>query len=210
MLGYYNPSVILTYLSLIFASFGISSAMKGGENGIFAAVFALMLSGVCDMFDGAVAAKCKRNEEEKLFGIQIDSLCDLVAFGVLPACITLALAEHSAFSRIGASLILLSSVIRLGFFNVQETVRDRTERLTHYTGLPVTTVAILFPAALLIGHVLELPLHLFAPGCLCLFSFLEVSRLKLKKPYGAGKWILLAAGILVFAGILLSKLHLGL
>ncbi len=206
MLGYYNPSVILTYLSLVFASFGISRAMLGGEDDIFAAIFFLMLSGVCDMFDGAVAKRCKRNEEEKLFGIQIDSLCDLVAFGALPACITLSLAEHSAFARIGAALILLSSVIRLGFFNVQETLRDREERLTHYTGLPVTTVALLFPAALLVGNALDLPLDLFAPGCLCLFSALEVSRLKLKKPYGAGKWIMLAAGILIFAGIILTKI----
>lgn len=206
MLGYYNPSVILTYLSLIFAGFGISRAIEGGNDNIFAAIFFLMLSGVCDMFDGAVAARCKRNEEEKLFGIQIDSLCDLVAFGCLPACITLSLAEHSVFSRIGATLILLSSVIRLGFFNVQETVRDREEKLTHYTGLPVTTVALLFPAALLVGGILELPPEKFAPACLCLFSAMEVSRLKLKKPYGVGKWIMLFAGILVFAGIILSKL----
>lgn len=206
MLGYYNPSVILTYLSLVFAGFGISRAIEGGNDNIFAAIFFLMLSGVCDMFDGAVAARCKRNEEEKLFGIQIDSLCDLVAFGCLPACITLSLAEHSVFSRIGATMILLSSVIRLGFFNVQETVRDREEKLTHYTGLPVTTVALLFPAALLVGGILELPPEKFAPACLCLFSAMEVSRLKLKKPYGAGKWIMLFAGILVFAGIVLSKL----
>lgn len=209
MLGYYNPSVILTYLSLVFASFGISRAIEGGNDNIFAAIFFLMLSGVCDMFDGAVAARCKRNEEEKLFGIQIDSLCDLVAFGCLPACITLSLAEHSVFSRIGATLILLSSVIRLGFFNVQETVRDREEKLTHYTGLPVTTVALLFPAALLVGGILELPPEKFAPACLCLFSAMEVSRLKLKKPYGVGKWIMLFAGILVFAGIILSKLFPG-
>ena len=205
MLGYYNPSVILTYLSLVFASFGISRAMEGGDGNIFAAIFFLMLSGVCDMFDGAVAARCKRNEEEKLFGIQIDSLCDLVAFGCLPACITLSLAQHSAFARIGAAMILLSSVIRLGFFNVQETIRNREEKLTHYTGLPVTTVSLLFPAALLVGHALDFPLEKFAPACLCLFSALEVSRLKLKKPYGAGKWIMLCAGVLVFAGILLSK-----
>ena len=205
MLGYYNPSVILTYLSLIFASFGISRAMEGGDTNILAAIFFLMLSGVCDMFDGAVAAKCKRTEEEKLFGIQIDSLCDLVAFGALPACITLSLAEHSSFARIGAAMILLSSVIRLGFFNVQETIRNREEKLTHYTGLPVTTVSLLFPAALLVGHALDFPAEKFAPACLCLFSALEVSCLKLKKPYGAGKWIMLGAGILVFVGIILSK-----
>ncbi|MBR5296127.1 MAG: CDP-alcohol phosphatidyltransferase family protein, partial [Clostridia bacterium] len=165
----------------------------------------LMLSGVCDMFDGAVARRCKRNEEEKLFGIQIDSLCDLVAFGCLPACITLKIAEHSAFSLVGACLILLSSVIRLGFFKVQEIVRDREEALVHYTGMPVTTVALLYPCALLVGSTLKFPLELFAPGCLCLFSALEVCRLKLKKPYGIAKWIMLFAGVLIFVGIFLKR-----
>ena len=89
MIGFYNPSVILTYISLISASFGFSVLLGDGENSVFAALIALMISGVCDMFDGAVAQKVKRNEEEKMFGIQIDSLCDLVAFGALPAMIAL-------------------------------------------------------------------------------------------------------------------------
>ena len=102
-------------------------------------------------------------------------------------------------------MAFLSSVIRLGFFNVQETMRNREEKLTHYTGLPVTTIALLFPVTLFIGYAFDLPLDLFAPGCLCLFSALEVSRLKLKKPYGAGKWIMLAAGVVIFAGIVWVK-----
>ena len=205
MLGYYNPSVILTLLSAISASFGIAHALSGGEKGFFGAIFCLMFSGVCDMFDGAVAARCKRNEEEKLYGIQLDSLCDLVAFGALPGCITLSLAENNGFSRVAATLLILSSVIRLGYFNVQETMRDRSEKLLAYTGLPVTGVSILFPLCLLIGKVLDLNMALYAPGCLCAFACLEVSKLKLKKPYGLGKWLLLVAGILVFAGILLKQ-----
>ena len=47
-----------------------------------------MFSGLCDAYDGKVARMKKvRTEEEKAFGIQIDSLADMVAFGVLPACI---------------------------------------------------------------------------------------------------------------------------
>lgn len=204
MLGYYNPSVILTYLSLISASFGLSFCLRGGEKGVFGAVFCLMLSGVCDMFDGAVAARCKRSEEEKSFGIQIDSLCDLVAFGALPACITVTLAENTVFSRVAATLLLLSSVIRLGYFNVQELARDRSEKLQAYTGLPVTMVAILFPLCLWVGGTLDFSMTYFAPACLCVFALLEVSRLKLKKPYGAGKYLLLAAGILVFLGLVFA------
>ena len=46
-----------------------------------------VLCGVTDMFDGKVASTMKRNEAEKAFGIQIDSLCDLISFGVLPLAI---------------------------------------------------------------------------------------------------------------------------
>lgn len=209
MLGYYNPSVILTYLSLISASFGIAFTARPDSRGLFGAVFCLMLSGVFDLFDGAVAAKCERNEEEKLFGIQIDSLCDLVAFGALPACIALRLGELSAFSRIASGLILLSSVIRLGYFNVQETLRDRSEKRTSYTGLPVTMVALLFPFFLFLGGLLSLPMKVFAPALLCLFAALEVSRLPLRKPYRWGKAVLVVLGVLVFFAMLLAKRKIG-
>ena len=52
------------------------------------AVLCLALSGLCDMFDGKIArTKKDRTEIEKRFGIQIDSLCDVVCFGVFPAMI---------------------------------------------------------------------------------------------------------------------------
>ena len=55
MLGFYNVSVILTYLSLVFASLGIAFSLQGGERSVFGALICLMFSGLCDMFDGAVA-----------------------------------------------------------------------------------------------------------------------------------------------------------
>lgn len=195
MLGYYNYSVILTYLSMIFATIGFSNVLKDSENGVFVALICLLFSGVCDMFDGAVAKRCKRNDEEKLFGIEIDSLVDLVAFGALPAVITLKLAKSSPFAAAGAGLILLSSVTRLGYFNVQEFSRDRTEKLLHYTGLPVTTVAIFFPALLLLNVLFKIPNHIWAPSCLVLLAALEVSRLPVKKPYGKAKAVLVILGL---------------
>ena len=50
------------------------------------ALVCLAISGLCDMFDGKVArTKKDRTEAEKRFGIQIDSLADIVCFGVSPA-----------------------------------------------------------------------------------------------------------------------------
>ena len=50
--------------------------------------FILGMSGLLDTFDGKVArTKKNRTEDQKRFGIQIDSLCDIVCFGVCPVII---------------------------------------------------------------------------------------------------------------------------
>ncbi|MFR6664827.1 MAG: CDP-alcohol phosphatidyltransferase family protein [Thomasclavelia spiroformis] len=83
MIGYYSYTVILTYLSLVFAMAGIHLSFNGMYQWAF---ICLIMCGICDAFDGMVArSKKNRTDEEKRFGIQIDSLCDLVAFGVFPA-----------------------------------------------------------------------------------------------------------------------------
>ena len=85
MIGFYNYSVILTYIGLVSSVFGITQVF---ENHMSIAFLCLLLSGICDLFDGKIARSMKnRTEHEKVFGIQIDSLCDLVCFGVFPAVI---------------------------------------------------------------------------------------------------------------------------
>ena len=82
MIGFYSYTVILTYLGLASAALGMMLTFNG-----FAryALFCLAFSGLCDMFDGKVArTKANRTEDEKRFGIQIDSLCDVVCFGAFP------------------------------------------------------------------------------------------------------------------------------
>ena len=87
MIGFYNYTVWLTYLSLISAGTGIMISLYSHAHP-FIGVFFLLVSGLCDAFDGKVArSKKNRTEMEKKFGIQIDSLADMVSFGVLPACI---------------------------------------------------------------------------------------------------------------------------
>ena len=52
MIGFYNYTVILTYIGMIFGLFGIANAFEGN---IITAIIFLMLSAVCDMFDGKIA-----------------------------------------------------------------------------------------------------------------------------------------------------------
>ena len=76
MLGFYDYTVVLTYISLAVSVFGMTRALEGDFK---VAILCLALSGLCDMFDGKIArTKKNRTEDEKKFGIQIDSLCDVV------------------------------------------------------------------------------------------------------------------------------------
>ena len=78
MIGFYNYTVILTYIGLMFSVLGIMETLHGHWK---LAILFLVFSGACDMFDGKIArSKKDRTEEEKRFGIQIDSLCDLDMF----------------------------------------------------------------------------------------------------------------------------------
>ncbi len=99
MIGYYNYTVILTYTSLVSSLVGIffAAGVGGGEPQPDYAVICLMISGLCDMFDGKIARTRSRTESEKNFGIQIDFLCDLVCFGVLPAAIGYSIGMKSWF-----------------------------------------------------------------------------------------------------------------
>lgn len=145
MIGFYDYTVWLTYASLISAVSGMALSMTGHP--IWATI-CLLLCGLCDMFDGKVArSKKNRTDEEKAFGIQIDSLSDIVAFGVLPAIMALNLCPGNRVARVIAPLYVLAGLIRLAYFNVTEELRQQTtdECRKSYAGLPITSAALIFP-----------------------------------------------------------------
>jgi len=149
LIGFYNYTVVLTYISLISSLVGMRFAYVGK---IGLAIACLAFSGFCDMFDGVVArTKKNRTNDEKNFGIQLDSLCDVVCFGVLPAVILYFCGVNTVYGIAILVFYALCAVIRLAFFNVLETKRQMTESgcAKEYRGLPVTSSAIIFPAAYL-------------------------------------------------------------
>jgi|GEM_PF-33970 len=149
MIGYYDYTMFLTYLSVVSATAGIYLALDGNVN---YAVVCLIVSGICDMFDGIVArSKKNRTEREKSYGIQIDSLADTVGFGFLPVIIGYVLGLNEIWHIAVMAAYILAALIRLAFFNVTEIEmqRDGIKR-THYTGLPVTCSAFIIPVLYLV------------------------------------------------------------
>lgn len=204
MIGYYNPSVMLTYVSLCTAVFGMTKAL-GGE--VKAALLCLMICGLCDMFDGSIARKCKRTEDEKSFGIQIDSLCDLVCFGVLPAMLGYGIKEIevNAFDIFASAIYVLAAIIRLGYFNVQEINRTAGDggKREYYEGLPVTSVALLLPVLCLMDiYIKPLATGKVYSIALLVIAIAFISKFKVKKPYMHRLILIAFLGLVIFLLVL--------
>ena len=182
MIGFYNYSVIMTYIGLAFSIFGITQAVEGN---VRAGVFCLAMSGLCDMFDGKIARAMKnRTEDEKKFGIQIDSLCDMVCFGAFPAILAYALGVNGTFGKITLYLYVLGAVIRLGFFNVMEDKRQQetNEARKFYQGLPVTSISVIFPIVYLARQFCKSHFVTILNIALFVVAILFVTNFKFRKP----------------------------
>lgn len=213
MIGFYNYTVILTYMSLVSSVMGIFLAMGvfGGEPHPTAAIVCLMVSGLCDMFDGKVArTKKNRTEDEKKFGIQIDSLCDAICFGVLPAVIGYSVGLDSWADMPVLVLFPLCAVIRLAYFNVAEESRQKkTEDVRKvYEGLPVTSVALILP--------LLYSFHKDIGSCfpqvygvaMLVIAIAFITRFKVKKPGMKTMLAFIGVGFLEFVWLLFKTKHM--
>ena len=127
IIGYWHYGVVLTYISVIAAIVGMCfSAVQH----TWIAVICLLVSGVCDAFDGTVARTRKnRTAEECMFGEQIDSLSDLIAFGVAPAMIGYGMGMDRWYYIPVFVIFILCALIRLAYFNVTEEMRRNSEQL---------------------------------------------------------------------------------
>lgn len=202
MIGFYNYTVILTYIGLLSSVTGIFLASGVGNlpPSPKYAIICLMISGLCDMFDGKIARTCKkRTEQEKQFGIQIDSLCDLVCFGILPAFIGYSVGMKSWLDIPVLILFPLCAVIRLAYFNVTEECRQKktSEVRKVYEGLPVTSVALILP--LLYSFKNDIGKDIFPivyEIVLSLIAIAFITRFKIKKPGMKSMFIFLGIGVL--------------
>ena len=204
MIGYYNYTVILTYLSLISALFGTHLAFRGEPVG---ALICVLLCGAFDSFDGMVARTKKgRTEEEKKFGIQIDSLVDMFSFGIFPAIIGYTMGLNGWLWFAIFALYAICAVSRLGYFNVAEEMRQKetTEKRKYYQGLPVTSSSLIFPAVYLLKAAVGLGTMQGIYGIMMLVVALAfVIDFKVIKPGLKGILAMGVVGVFIFIGLIL-------
>lgn len=178
----WNRSVILTYIGLMASVIGIY-CITTMENSVKYAMICFMIAGVCDMFDGYIARKCKRTEEEKEFGVQLDSLVDVVSFVVLPIVLMIGMGLTKWYHVVIECIYAICGIARLAYFNIFSA--DSSKPIEFYTGLPVTVIALLFPFVYLIHLVVATITYQWICTIFVLTTaILFISKIKIKKAKG--------------------------
>ncbi len=212
--GFWHYGVILTYLSLASAVVGICFSVGGNRaSQPVVGIICLMISGLCDAFDGIVARTRKnRTREDCMFGERIDSLTDLVAFGVAPAMIGFGMKINRWFYLPVFIIFVLCGLVRLAYFDVTEAIRTEDPncgKRKYYEGLPITNSAFFLPIFYMIATLFDpySPARTFVMlGGYLLLAFLFIYRFKMPKPGVRGILLLIASLTAILA--LLTVLHI--
>ncbi|MBR6727832.1 MAG: CDP-alcohol phosphatidyltransferase family protein [Clostridia bacterium] len=213
-IGYYHYGVVLTYLSVCAAIVGICFSVGGNKDNMpWVGVICLIISGICDAFDGLVASTRKnRTREDKMFGGRIDSLSDLLAFGVAPAMIGFGMNINRWYFIPAYAFFVLCALIRLAYFDVTEIIRAEDPncgKRDHYIGMPVTSVAFGLPVFYLVATIFDpssIACNTIMTVGYLLMGICMITRFKTKK--FSPKGICIAFGILAVILTALIFVHI--
>lgn len=140
LLGVYLLPTLLTLLNLGAGFYAvillIYTLRNPGQPRWTAACWAIVIALFADAFDGMVA---RMTGTDSVFGVQLDSLADLLSFGLAPALLVYIrwLTDYARLGWIMAFAVVLAAALRLARFNVQASEEENKG----FTGLPVPAAA---------------------------------------------------------------------
>jgi CDP-diacylglycerol---serine O-phosphatidyltransferase len=149
---YVLPNLIT--LSSMFA--GFYSIIASLNSNYETAAWAIMIASVFDVLDGWVA---RMTHTATRFGIEIDSLSDVISFGVAPGVLvyTWTLSSFGRVGWLGSFFLVACAALRLARFNVQMGGAEKK----HFTGLPTPAAAILIATTVVAyDNIIEILEHL--------------------------------------------------
>ena len=159
-----------------------------------AAMIALIVAVFLDWSDGIIARKMQgRTKEQSQFGGQLDSLIDIVSFGICPAILLLSYGDFSPWFFPGAFIIVAAGVLRLSYFNVFGLDGGST-----YQGMAIDNNAIILVFIFLFDGLLEPGLFIYLLyGSIIAIAFLNVAPIRTPKLSGAWYYVLIAYTITI-------------
>ena len=171
---------ICSLAGLLCAVLGIYYAILGKFP---VAIIGVLWAVLFDWADGIIARQMTgRTDHHRAFGGQLDSLIDIVSFGVFPAVFLLSYGKFSPWFLPGAFLIVATSAIRLSYFNIFGMIDDKT-----YMGLALdNNVLILAFVFLFEGFINHTVFSIILYALLMVFLVLNLAPVR--TPKFSGKW----------------------
>ncbi|MGB0871441.1 MAG: CDP-diacylglycerol--serine O-phosphatidyltransferase [Flavobacteriales bacterium] len=160
------------YLSIGNALCGVLAIFMALEGQLWVSAFLIVGGAIFDLFDGRVARKLNMASE---FGVQLDSLCDVVSFIVAPAVFAYSVLDHDWYVLLILALYIVTGVLRLARYNVTGT----TDGGKYFEGVPVP-VSILLPFLYFFFNHYQIDLSIWLL-VYCIHGILMVSVIKIKK-----------------------------
>lgn len=185
---------ICSLLGLLSAMFGIYFAIEGN---FLASIISILWAVLFDWYDGIIARKMEgRTKEQGIFGAQLDSMIDIVSFGILPAILLLSYGNYSIWFMPGAFIIVAASAIRLSYFNVYGLIDSKT-----YMGLALDNNVLILAFVFLFENFFSYTVFsIIIYSLLMVLSALNLASIRTYK-FG-GKWVhILTAFVLVMTTI---------
>lgn len=202
-IGKWNRSVWLSYVGVAVSCVGMFLAITMHVFNL--SYICLVAAGVCDALDGFFARKDKkRTALDKKFGIEIDSLADVVDFIALPIVIVCTMGIKNFYELIPIIFFAICGLARLAYFNVFTARTDGPVK--YYCGMPVTFTAAILPLCFLLFSIfvpsIVRELILVVMALIGFLNILNIRVTKLKsKCYTLV--IILAIAISIFLGVFL-------
>jgi archaetidylserine synthase len=162
------------------------------------AIIGMIWAVVFDWGDGLIARRMKgRTDEYRAFGGQLDSLIDIVSFGICPAVFLLSYGNFSPWFLPGAFVIVAVAAIRLSYFNVFGLVDDST-----YMGLALDNNVIILAFAFMFNSYFSHPVFtIIIYALLMIIAAFNVAPIK--TPKFSSKWF----SVLFVYALLLSVIY---
>jgi len=194
---------ICSLAGLLCAVLGIYYAILGNFP---AAIIGVLWAVLFDWADGIIAQQITgRTDHHRVFGGQLDSLIDIISFGVFPAVFLLSYGKFSPWFLPGAFLIVATSAIRLSYFNIFGLNDDKT-----YMGLALdNNVIILAFVFLFEGFLDHTAFSIILYALLMVFLVLNLAPIRTPKFDGKLFYVLIVYTLIltvIYGWMLLNKL----
>lgn len=206
MIGIFDFTSLFTLLG---TCSGLASIYFSFQGNLPLAMLLLLIASFMDSMDGFVARlKKNRTEFEKTYGVQLDSLSDVVCFGVAPFFLAFHINDGIVWLQGISILYFIAAISRLCWFNVEEEIRRQkeTEQRKYYTGLPVTPSSLILGSIFLLKQLVESFFPYIYTAVLLVVAALQLSKLKIPHLKWKGQTICVIYGLLVLTLLILFYL----